>query len=244
MTVSTAHHHTGAVGRKPRLLDLFCCAGGAGVGYERAGFEVTGVDIVVHKRNPHRVIEADCLGLDPAWIAANFDAVHASPKCQGQTRMRAPGRKQHVNQIPDTIALLEATGLPWVLENVEGAEPWMPNALTLCGSMFGLGAQGCQLQRHRLFIANFPITAPSACRHSGPVIGVYGGHARKRSAMHGGRGTRDVWEGGHLAAASEAMGIDWMTLAELSEAIPPAYTEWLGRQLLARVRETVLERAA
>lgn len=221
---------------KPRLLDLFCKAGGAGVGYARAGFDVTGVDIKRHKRNPHPVIVADVFSLDPAWIAANFDAVHASPKCQKHTRMRAPGRKQHVNQIPDTIKLLNATGLPWHLENVEGAEPWMPGAITLCGTMFGLGAQGCELQRHRLFLGNYPIFPPGPCQHTGaPVIGVYGGHARRRSAKHGGRGTRDVWEGGHIAASSEALGIDWMSLEELSEAIPPAYTEFLGRQLLAHL---------
>lgn len=146
--------------------------------------------------------------------------------------MRAPGRKQHPNLIPQTLALLNATGLPWVLENVEGAEPWMPGAITLCGMMFGLGAQGFDLQRHRLFISNAPISAPCACRHCRPVVGIYGGHARNRSKAHGGRGTRDAWVGGHRAAATEAMGIDWATLGEMSEAIPPAYTEWLGAQLM------------
>lgn len=223
-----------------RLLDLFCCAGGAGMGYARAGFDVTGVDLVVHPRNPHPVRQADALSLDPAWIAANFDCAHASPKCQGQTRMRAPGQKRHVNQIPATIALLDRVvaikpGFRWILENVEGAASWMPGAVTLCGTMFGLGAQGCQLQRHRLFIANFQIAPPGPCRHEGPVIGVYGGHARKRSAVHGGRGTRDVWEGGHAAAAAKAMGIDWMSLGELSEAIPPDYTEHLGRQMMSEL---------
>ena len=97
-----------------------------------------------------------------------------------------------------------------------------------------LGAQGCQLQRHRLFEASFPLAPPRACAHTEPVIGVYGGQARKRSAKHGGRGTRDAWEGGHRAAASEAMGITWATLNELSEAIPPAYTRWIGTQFRYR----------
>ena len=223
--------------RKPRLLDLFCCAGGAGMGYARAGFDVTGVDVVRHKRNPHPVIEADAFSLDPTWIAANFDAIHASPPCQGYSALRhAKGVRGAPQLIGAVRVLLIATGLPYVIENVEDAAWDMRSPLTLCGSMFGLGAQGHELQRHRLFEASFTVAA-RACRHSGkPVIGVYGGHARNRSAKHGGRGTRDVWAGGHKAAASEAMGIDWMTLGELSEAIPPAYTEFLGRQLLAHLK--------
>lgn len=220
---------------KPRLLDMYCCSGGAGRGYQLAGFHVTGWDIAAQPRYAGDDFEQrDVLDANPADIAARFDAIHASPICQGLTRMRAPGKKEHPNLIPATRALLQATGLPWIIENVEGAEPWMPGAITLCGSMFGLGAQGHQLRRHRLFIANFPISPPKPCDHSDdPVIGVYGGHARRRSAKHGGRGTADAWKGGHKAAASQAMGMDWASLNELSEAIPPAYTEHLGRQLLA-----------
>lgn len=220
--------------QKPRLLDLFCCAGGAGMGYARAGFEITGVDIVAHKNNPHAVIVADALTLDPAWIAGNFDAVHASPPCQGYTTMRhAPGAKGAPRMIGVTRELLQATGLPWVIENVEAAADEMRNQLLLCGTMFGLGAQGHELQRHRLFETSFQIAA-LACMHTErPVIGVYGGHARNRAAKHGGRGTKDTWDGGHKAAASKALGIDWMTLGELSEAIPPDYTEYLGQRLLA-----------
>lgn len=99
--------------------------------------------------------------------------------------------------------------------------------------MFGLGAQGCRLQRRRLFESNFTIPVPPSAADNRPVIGVYGGHARKRSAKAGGRGTKDVWEGGHKAAASEALGIDWMTLAEMSESIPPAYAEHIGRAAIA-----------
>jgi len=219
---------------KPKLLDLFCCAGGAGTGYSRAGFEITGVDVVVHKRNPHKVIESDVLTLDPRWIAENFDAIHASPPCQGYSVMRhAPGAKGAPRLIGQVRDLLNAAGLPWVIENVEAASEEMKNPVMLCGTMFGLGAQGHELQRHRLFETSFTV-APLQCRHTvKPVIGVYGGHARCRSAKHGGRGTKDVWTGGHLSAASEALGIDWMTLSELSEAIPPAYTEYLGWQLRA-----------
>lgn len=216
---------------KFRIADLFCCAGGAGRGYADAGFDVVGFDIEPQPNYPFEFRQRDVLTLTPAELRAGFDAVHASPKCQGQTRMRAPGRKQHENQIPAALGLLEAAGLPWILENVPGAEPWMPGAITLCGTMFGLGTQGFELQRHRLFIASFPISPPGPCRHALPVVGVYGSHARNRSAIHGGRGTRDSWAGTHRAAMSEALGIDWATPAELSEAIPPAYTRHLGRQL-------------
>ena len=204
------------------------------MGYHRAGFDVTGVDVVTHPRNPYPVIEADALGLDPGWIAANFDAVHASPPCQGYSAMRhAPGAKGAPRLIGETRKLLESTGLPWVIENVEMAAPEMNNPVLLCGTMFGLGAQGHDLHRHRLFEASFPLVA-TPCRHTDrPTIGIYGGHARNRSAKHGGRGTKDTWAGGHKVAASEAMGIDWMSLDELSEAIPPAYTTFIGWQLRA-----------
>lgn len=220
---------------KPRLLDLYCKAGGAARGYQLAKFHVTGVDIKPQPRYcGDAFIQGDALGLDPDWIRQNFDAIHASPICQGHTVLRhAPGTKQHPNLITPTQALLDVTGLPWVIENVVGARAFMPGAITLCGTMFGLCAQGCELQRHRLFISNVAITAPAPCRHCGAVIGVYGGHARRRAAAHGGRGTQDVWIGGHRAAASQAMGIDWMTLDELSEAIPPAYSAHLGGQLMA-----------
>jgi DNA (cytosine-5)-methyltransferase 1 len=148
----------------PRILDLFCCAGGAGMGYARAGFDVTGVDVVQHKNNPHPVIEADALSLDPEWIAKNFDAVHASPPCQGYTLMRhAPGAKGAPRLIRQTRELLQATGLPWVLENVEAAEDEMLNPVTLCGTMFGLGAQEHDLLRHRLFETSFSVT-PLDCK--------------------------------------------------------------------------------
>lgn len=225
-----------ASGAPPRLLDLFCCAGGAGMGYARAGFSITGVDVVVHHRNPHPVIQADVLSLSPRWIAENFDAVHASPPCQGYSSMRhAPGAKGAPRLIVQTRDLLKATGLPYVIENVEMAAVEMHRPVMLCGTMFGLGAQGHDLHRHRLFEASFPLVAP-ICRHSErPVIGVYGGHARCRSAKHGGRRTVDAWVGGHYAAASQALGIDWMTLAEMSEAIPPRFTEWIGFQLRAHL---------
>lgn len=220
-----------------RVLDLFCNAGGAGMGYARSGFEVVGVDLHPQKNYPFAFIQHDALTLDPRFMAS-FDAIHASPPCQGYTSMRhAPGAKGAPRLIGETRTMLERTGLPWIIENVEEARAEMRNPLTLCGSMFDLGTQGCRLQRHRLFESNVAISAPSTCQHDErPVIGVYGGHARNRSAAHGGRGTRDVWEGGHRAAMSQAMGMTWATCSEMSEAIPPAYTEHLGRQLMAHLQ--------
>jgi DNA (cytosine-5)-methyltransferase 1 len=222
--------------RNPLIIDLFCCAGGASVGYYRAGFEPTGVDIVARKRYPFPFIEADATMLTKRFLR-QFDAVHASPPCQGYTAMRhAPGAKGAPLLIDVMQDKLEDAGIPYILENVEEAAWAMPGAIMLCGSHFGLGAQGCQLQRHRLFISNKPIQAPGPCKHDDrPVIGVYGGHARVRSAKHGGRGTKDVWEGGHKTAMSQALGIEWMTTTEMSEALPPNYTEYLGRQLMEYV---------
>lgn len=215
---------------RPRALDLFCCAGGASMGLHRAGFDVVGVDLVPHKRYPFPFMRADAL----SFPLDDFDFIWASPPCQAYTDMQhAPGAKGSVHPmlIEPVRKMLMEFGAPYCIENVEGAPLLEP--ITLCGSMFGLGAQGCRTQRHRLFECSFPIEQPR-CRHdSRPVIGVYGGHARRRAASAGGRTTRDVWRGGHRAAASEAMGIDWMTLDELSEAIPPAYAEYIGRAAIA-----------
>src|SRR3954469_12398070 len=143
---------------KPRLLDLYCGAGGAARGYQRAGFRVTGVDIVDQPRYAGEFfLQYDVLKIDPAWIAERVDAVHASPPCQFGTALRtAPGNRPHLNLIPDTRRLLAATGLPWIIENVESpvVREHMPDALRLCGSSFGLGAEGHELRRHRLFASN------------------------------------------------------------------------------------------
>lgn len=218
---------------KPRALDLFCCAGGAGMGLHRAGFEVVGVDLEKQPRYPFEFHQADALN----FPLDGFDFVWASPPCQGYTALRhAPGAKGAPLLIGEVRARLKASGIPWCIENVEEAAWAMESPMMLCGSMFDLGAQGCRLQRHRLFECSFPIQPPHGCRHDDrPVIGVYGGHARKRAARAGGRGTKDVWIGGHKAAASEALGIDWMTLGEMSEAIPPAYAEYIGRAALAEI---------
>ena len=224
---------------RPIAYDLCCKAGGVSMGLHRAGFHVIGVDIEPQPRYPFTFIQADALTID----LAPADFVWASPHCQGYSAMRhAPGAKgkpRQIGQFRDRMA----ANVPWAIENVEKAAWDMRNPILLCGSMFGLGAQGCQLQRHRLIETNFGLTAPPCSHDDRPVIGVYGGHARRRAASAGGRGTMDVWEGGHKPAASEAMGIDWMTLAELSEAIPPAYAEYVGRAAMQIIRPQIAQAA-
>jgi len=247
---------------RPRLIDLFCCAGGAAMGYHQAGFDVVGVDVAPQPRYPFRnhvgdaleVVRALLRGEKVAFVGrdgsvehlglSDFAAIHASPPCQGYTALRhAPGAKGSPRLIKQVRDLLDATGLPWAIENVEGAASEMVDPIVLCGTMFGLGAEGAALRRHRLFESSIRLTAPRACAHdtSKPTVGIYGGHARIRSAKHGGRLTRDAWPAGHKPVAQEAMGMDWGTLAEMSEAIPPAYTRWIGGQLREHLQ---LRRAA
>jgi len=221
-----------------KALDLCCSAGGITKGLQRAGFWVMGVDI---KPQPRYCGDAFKLADALTFPLDGYDLIHASPPCQSYSHMRhAPGAKGAPMLIGAIRERLEATSALWCIENVEAAAPFMRNPITLCGSMFGLGAQGCRLQRHRLFECNFPVTQPP-CRHdSRPVIGVYGGHARKRASSAGGRGTRDVWEGGHKAAASQALGIDWMTLSEMSESIPPSYAEYIGRAAMSHLKQKMV----
>lgn len=209
----------------PRLLDLYCGAGGAGYGYHLAGFEVLGVDLAPQPRYPFAFHRADALDY-LARHGHEFDAIHASPPCQAHTAMRTMHNAlPHRDLIPETRRLLQEVGRPHVIENVVGAA--LHDPVLLCGSMFGLRCPGGQLLRHRLFETSF--TVPQMrCRHDPvlPVIGVYGGHVRDRrrrhDSQHRGRETFGI------ADAEAAMGIGWMTLAELSQAIPPAYTRHLG----------------
>lgn len=228
-----------------RALDLFCCAGGATKGLQRAGFHVTGVDI---KPQPHYCGNAFYCADALTFPLGGFDFIWASPPCQGYSAMRhAPGAIGAAKLIEQVRVRLQDShqtnrNVVWVIENVEQAKSHMLRPVLLCGSMFGLASQGCQLQRHRLFESNmgyfqYPYVKLECSHDERPVIGVYGGHARKRAASAGGRGTRDVWEGGHKAAASEALGIDWMTLGEMSEAIPPAYAEFIGREAIKHIEE-------
>jgi len=220
--------------RRPRALDLFCGAGGASMGLHKAGFEVTGVDLAPQPRYPFTFIQGDAL--DPPIDISLFDFIWASPPCQAHSAMRTMhNAKQHVDLIAQTRALLKWAHVPYAIENVEGAP--LQNPITLCGTMFDLGCEGAELRRHRLFECSFPIEAPQ-CQHDElqDVIGIYGGHVRNRRRREGSkdRGLRDFTP----AQAREAMQLEHMTLKELSLAIPPAYSEYIGRAALADTQRT------
>ena len=210
------------------------------MGYHRAGFDVVGVDIAPQPRYPFEFHQADALEYVTEH-GREFSAIHASPPCQAHTALKTMhNAKRHADLVPVTRRALEATGRPWVMENVPGA-PFRSWVL-LCGTAFGMGVGNAELRRHRLFETSFFVLAPP-CQHStGDTLGVYGGHVRNRRRTIGiyGEGCRDSrrkFDKGvpdfTVEQGREAMGIDWMTLAELSQAIPPAYTEFIGRQLRA-----------
>ena len=213
---------------RPRLLDLFCGAGGCSMGYHRAGFDVTGVDIDPQPRYPFTFIQADVMTLDPEFIRS-FDAVHASPPCQGYTTMNqrwSETRECHPLLIENVREMIQCR--PYVIENVPGARNDLINPVQLCGSFFGL-----EVRRHRLFETPILLLVPE-CDHPDNEIPVYG-------KMDG----RRLWtrtDGSELRApknlevARSAMGIDWMEWDELTQAIPPAYTEFIGKQLMDYIR--------
>lgn len=211
---------------RPRLLDLFAGAGGCARGYQLAGFHVTGVDIAPQPRYAgDAFVRGDALS--PPFRLDSFDAIHASPPCQGFTAYRR--RPGHVapreNLIPAVREMLEASGLPWIIENVPGSPLRAP--VMLCGSMFGL-----DVRRHRWFESNLPLMLAPPCAH--------GDYPRKYVGATNNKHLRRTVEVGvwriPLAVQRAAMGIDWMELEELSEAIPPAYCEWLGRHLMEHVK--------
>jgi DNA (cytosine-5)-methyltransferase 1 len=232
---------------KPRLLDLFCGAGGAAVGYHRAGFEVVGVDIKPQPRYPFDFYRGSALdALADGEFLAQFDAIHASPPCQAYSATKTMWNAQagHPELVSPTRARLQAAGVPWVIENVPGAP--LCAHVVLCGSMFSLHTEDWELRRHRLFeLDGFACMTPP-CSHNRPVLGVYGGHARDRRRVlgvygNGGGGTMTRGTKATIDQARAIMDIDWMTTAEISQAIPPAYTEHIGGYLLAEVeRRAVL----
>ena len=212
---------------KPKLLDLFCGAGGAAMGYHRAGFEeIVGVDHKAQPRYPFRFVQDDALEYLQAH-GDEFDLIHASPPCQHFSQaVKKAYRDKHRNYIPALRWVCCINGWPYVIENVPTAKREMVKVLTLCGSSFGL-----PVRRHRLFESSEPLAAVM-CRHNDfpaiyppawnrvnplRVISISGGYQ--------GRGIP-------LEDKRAAMGVDWdMNLRELSEAIPPAYTEYIGKEL-------------
>ncbi len=212
--------------KKLRLLDLFCGAGGAAMGYSRAGFdEIVGVDIKPQPRYPFSFIEGDALEYCRVH-GQEFDAIHASPPCQtySKTRKILEG-KGLVNRGRDLVAATRAvlSEHSYVMENVPGAPLIAP--LRLCGMMFELG-----VLRHRLFETSFSVSEPVHPTHDG-------GTNSHRGYSHG---AKYVTVGGHnynVPRGREAMGIPWMSRDELNEAIPPAYTEYVGQYLLTHLRQ-------
>lgn len=233
--------------RKVRILDLFCGAGGASTGYYRAftekgySVEIVGVDIKPQKQYPFLFIQGDAV----TFPVHGFDIIHASPPCQSYSVCRSIHKNtitdyesQYPMLIPDIREKLQTSNALWVIENVAGAKKEMTDAMMLCGTMFNLN-----VQRHRLFSSNYLLYSAGECHHkpdnitvlrnkfeyvginTGVVHRSYSGsiHYRKKKSS--------------IADAKEAMGINWMTGHTLGEAIPPAYTKWIGLQL-ATIIET------
>lgn len=225
-----------------RILDLFCCEGGAAVGYHRAGFEVVGVDLEQRfaKRYPFEFHAADALEFVKAH-GHEFDAIHASPPCQAYTRGNAGRVTSWPRLIEPVRELLVQTGLPYVIENVKDAGPELVSPVGLCGCMFGLATEDTDgvrihLQRLRLFETSWGLTAPGPCDHSDHewVAGAYGGARRDKYEA------KYVRKGGYVprdkAVVKRLLGIEHdMTWNGLYESVPPAYTEWIGLQLRLRL---------
>lgn len=195
------------------------------MGYYRAGFDVTGVDIKPQPHYPFAFVQADAL----EYVAVHgheYDVIHASPPCQAFVSLRWMwNAKAHADLVDPVRQKILATSKPFIIENVPGAP--LQNTIYLCGTMFGLGTATVELRRHRLFEMSHPPILRPMCAHGlkSRVIGVYGGHGRDRRRTSN---TQDF----SVEQRRQAMGIDWMTGSELSQAIPPAYTEFIGRQLL------------
>jgi DNA (cytosine-5)-methyltransferase 1 len=214
---------------KPRLLDLFCGAGGAAMGYHRAGFDVVGVDIAPQPNYPFEFVQNDALELlllDAFDVPDSFCAIHASPPCQlfsAATR----DRSKHVDLITEIRPLLQLTELAYVIENVEGARSVMHDPVRICGSSLGL-----KVRRHRLFETNWGLIVPP-CAHGaqGQPVGVYG----EGSSTGQKRGRKADNE----AEVLEVMEMPWANRREATQAIPPIYTELIGRQLLAHLEAKV-----
>jgi DNA (cytosine-5)-methyltransferase 1 len=203
-----------------KLLDLYCGAGGAAMGYFRAGFtEIVGIDIKPQPRYPFTFIQADAL--KPPVDLSLFDVIHASPPCQAYSVTQSLHSNEHPELLEIVRSQLIASGRPWVIENVNGAPLIMP--ARLCGSLFDLN-----VWRHRYFESSISMLTPTCAHERVPlpldVTGTGGPAQRHRKPVN-------------MEQASAAMGINWMTRREINQAIPPAYTLWIGRQLINQLTE-------
>lgn len=214
------------------LLDLYCKAGGCSVGYHRAGFEVVGVDIEPQPNYPYQFIQMDALEFLKTQDLSRFDVIHASPPCQKFSRVQSLGiarngsYKEHPDLIEPTRELLLQIGKPYVIENVVGAP--LINPIVLCGSMF----KGLKVYRHRQFESNMQLYAPEHKPHNDQTPSAGNGISPKGFiSVCGTGGVKGMNAKEIVEYWSMAMGIDWMNRKEMAQAIPPAYTEWIGRQL-------------
>lgn len=222
---------------RPLLLDLFCGAGGAAMGYHRAGFDVVGVDIEPQPNYPFPFVQADAL--DPPFNLSSFDAIHASPPCQAYSTMGNRSRKPSPKLIDPVRELIQGSGLPGVIENVPGAMRHLRDPkIWLEGSFFGLG-----VHRRRWFeLIDWFMFQPELPRHTWGrrMVGVYGRDHDGRRLWGDPDADPSTWHrcASSLSEAQEAMGMDWADWYGTKEAIPPAYTEWIGTQLLAQLEVT------
>ncbi|MBM7053174.1 DNA cytosine methyltransferase [Streptomyces durocortorensis] len=220
-------------GHRPRLLDLFCCQGGAAKGYADAGFDVTGVDTAPQPRYPFRFVQADAI----AYVlehGGEFDVIHASPPCQHDSDCQRLQGNTHPDLIAPTRTALMATGRPWVLENVRGALPKLDRPVMLCGPMFGV-----ETYRHRYFETGGGLTLnqPHHPAHTVP-------QSKMGRPIPPGHYGQFVGNFSGVQHARNVMGVPWMNRDGIRECIPPAYTQCIGTTALALLVGTGLEVAA
>ncbi|MYT70273.1 MULTISPECIES: DNA cytosine methyltransferase [unclassified Streptomyces] len=212
-------------GHRPRLLDLFCCQGGAAKGYADAGFDVTGVDHDPQPRYPYRFVQADAIAFVLAH-GAEFDFIHGSPPCQHDTDCQRIQGNDHPDLIDPTRVALEKTGRPWVMENVGGAAAKLRQPVMLCGIMLGL-----DVYRHRFFETGggFTLDQPQHPAHLVP-------QAKMGRPVPPGHYGQYVGNFSGVQQARDILGVPWMNRDGIRECIPPAYTEHIGRAALAHLR--------
>lgn len=227
------------VNKSLRILDLFCCAGGAAMGYHRAGFEIVGVDIKPQPNFQFEFVQKSAFELTQTFLKS-FDAIHASPPCQSYSDLAKRNGNGHLwpRLIEPVREMLVKSGLPYVIENVEGAP--LNNPIVLCGTMFS----GLRVLRHRLFESNIKLKTPEHSKH--PLVFTFDKRKSHYGKLDQDKSFVQVTGGGNCSVrnARDAMGIEWMTKNELNEAIPPAYTEFIGRQLAAHILRTQRSSAA
>lgn len=237
---------------KRTVLDAYCCEGGVSTGWHRAGFAVFGVDLFKHrnaagklvgfsqKRYPFPSMQMDAVEFIRLY-GHLFDVIVASPPCQPHTaalRAERASGKHRPSLIEATREVIQATGRPYVLENVEGARAHLVDPVELCGTMFGLTAvddDGVLLEmwRHRLFESNVNLTAPTPCHHNLYSLQVAGSYGGARSDKDEARNER---HGGYVPAKhiqQALLGIDWMTIGGMHQSVPPVYAEHLALQMAA-----------